>query len=234
MHLNTLAKLLILLLFNTLVLYITPIGVYFYIYILLWCLPLLLFFLNGYLKISLHYLIILIILNGLQILLVPHLTGTLFFVVLGIISVSIRIMPGFLMFYFFIKSTKTNQFITTMQDLRIPKGIILSFSVMFRFIPTIKEEYRLIQYNLKLRNLTGINILIHPFKSIEYRIIPLIVCVANIGKDLTVAGLIRGLSSPNKTSQLCKEKWAWSDYSFVILLVILWFICIVGKGVTHA
>lgn len=92
-----------------------------------------------------------------------------------------------------------------MQDLRIPKGIILSFSVMFRFIPTIKEEYRLIQYNLKLRNLTGINILIHPFKSIEYRIIPLIVCVANIGKDLTVAGLIRGLSSPNKTSQLCKE-----------------------------
>lgn len=132
-------------------------------------LTLITFFLNGYLKISLHYLIILIILNGLQILLVPRLTGTLFFVVLGIISVSIRIMPGFLMFYFFIKSTKTNQFITTMQDLRIPKGIILSFSVMFRFIPTIKEEYRLIQYNLKLRNLTGINILIHPFKSIEYR-----------------------------------------------------------------
>ena len=186
MPLNTLAKLLILLLFNTLVLYITPIGVYFYIYILLWCLPLLLF-----LKwLSQDFITLFDYFNHTK--WITNSIGSSFnwytlFVVLGIISVSIRIMPGFLMFYFY-KSTKTNQFITTMQDLRIPKGIILSFSVMFRFIPTIKEEYRLIQYNLKLRNLTGINILIHPFKSIEYRIIPLIVCVANIGKDLTVAG----------------------------------------------
>ena len=99
MPLNTLAKLLILLLFNTLVLYITPIGVYFYIYILLWCLPLLLF-----LKwLSQDFITLFDYFNHTK--WITNSIGSSFnwytlFVVLGIISVSIRIMPGFLMFYF--------------------------------------------------------------------------------------------------------------------------------------
>lgn len=234
MVLNTLAKMIILILFNTLILFITPTGVYFYIFILLWFVPFFCFWMYEYHLIAWRYMITLIIMNLIQFFVVPHLEGVLFFLTIGIISISIRIMPGFLMFYFFIKTTKVSHFVSAMQKIHIPKGVIVSFSVMFRFIPTIADEYRAIQHNLKLRGLTGINAIIHPFKSLEYRLIPLMVCVTSIGKDLTIGGLTRGISSPSPRTSIYEEGMSWLDYSFIIFIIILWIICLGGKVMQNA
>ena len=99
MPLNTLAKLLILLLFNTLVLYITPIGVYFIFIFYCGAYPYY-FFLKW---LSQDFITLFDYFNHTK--WITNSIGSSFnwytlFVVLGIISVSIRIMPGFLMFYF--------------------------------------------------------------------------------------------------------------------------------------
>ena len=102
MPLNTLAKLLILLLFNTLFYTLRQLEYILYLYFIV-VLTLITFFLKW---LSQDFITLFDYFNHTK--WITNSIGSSFnwytlFVVLGIISVSIRIMPGFLMFYFYKK-----------------------------------------------------------------------------------------------------------------------------------
>ena len=74
-----------------------------------------------------------------------------------------------------------------MERMHVTEKIIIPLSVIFRFFPTIKEEYQAIRDAMKMRNIRfgGKN----PFLMIEYRLIPLMVSVIKIGDELSAAAL---------------------------------------------
>ena len=80
--------------------------------------------------------------------------------------------------------------------------IVIPLSVIFRFFPTVSEEYQAIRDAMKMRGIRfgGKN----PFLMVEYRLVPLIVSVVKIGDELSAAALTRGLGAPGRRTNLCR------------------------------
>ena len=92
--------------------------------------------------------------------------------------------------YYLIESTTVSEFVAAMERVHIPQKIVIPLSVVFRFFPTIREEYAAIGDAMKMR---GISTLRSPIKMLEYRVVPLMISIANIGEELSAAALTRGL-----------------------------------------
>lgn len=64
-----------------------------------------------------------------------------------------NMFPGFIV-NLSLFSTKLSEFIASMDKMKLPRNMIILISVIFRFFPTISEEYQNINYAMKMR---GIN-----------------------------------------------------------------------------
>lgn len=104
------------------------------------------------------------------------LSGLLSFIVLAVTSIMTRFAPGIMTGAYLISSTSVSEFIGAMERMHITEKIVIPMSVIFRFFPTISEEYQAIRDAMKMRNIHfgGKN----PFLMIEYRLVPLMVSVA--------------------------------------------------------
>ena len=60
---------------------------------------------------------------------------------------------------------------------------------MFRFFPTIKEEYSAIRDAMRLRNVGSWR---NPTEMLEYRMVPLLTGLLSIGNELSASALTRG------------------------------------------
>ncbi len=169
---------------------------------------------------------LLLVLISIQYWVVPHSEGIIKFALLAFIGIFMNIFPGFIVGYFTVSSTKVSEFIAVMEKMKIPKNIIIPVSVIFRFFPTIVEEYRNISYAMKMRDITFSK---HFFKTIEYRMIPLIISVVQIGNDLSFAAMTRGMDAPYKRTNICIVKLKFLDIMLIILMIILWIIYFKGK-----
>ena len=94
------------------------------------------------------------------------LSGLLSFVVLAITSIMTRFAPGIMTGAYLLSSTSVSEFIGSMERMHLTEKIIIPMSVIFRFFPTISEEYQAIRDAMKMRGIRfgGKN----PFLMVEY------------------------------------------------------------------
>lgn len=145
----------------------------------------------------------------------------LIFFLTGIIS---RMVVGIMMGYYVMTSTSVSEFVTAMERMHISQKIIVPVSVMFRFFPTIAEEYQSIRMAMKMRGLTfyesnGL------LSMIEYRLIPVMMSTVKIGSELSASALTKGLGNQNKRTNLCSIGFGIADLfalSFAIFIVVLY------------
>lgn len=111
-------------------------------------------------------------------------------------------------------STKVGEFIACMYKLKMPKDFIIAISVIFRYFPTILEEWQSIIISMKMRGigLSFFNIIAHPLKSIEYMLVPLLINQIKIGEELSQAALCRGLDNDKGHTSLIQVKMKLHDY----------------------
>ena len=134
-------------------------------------------------------------------------------------------LPGFIMGYYLVSTTTVSEFVAAMERMRVPEKIVIPVSVVFRFFPTVKEEYASIRDAMKMR---GISTLRSPMKMLEYRVVPLMMSIAKIGEELSAATLTRGLGAPQKRTNICKIGFGPLDIFFFLLAIPCWvgfFIC---------
>ena len=145
--------------------------------------------------------------------------GMLSFSILAVASIMTRFAPGIMMGAYLISSTSVSEFISAMERMHITEKIIIPMSVIFRFFPTIGEEYQAIRDAMKMRNIRfgGKN----PFLMIEYRLIPLMVSIVKIGDELSAAALTRGLGAPVRRTNVCEIGFHLQD----ILVIVLCLAC---------
>ena len=136
----------------------------------------------------------------------------------ALIGIYIRILPGFIMGYYFISTTTVSEFITAMERMHLSDKIIIPLSVVFRFFPTIKEEYSYIKDAMRMR---GINLCGDPVKMLEYRLVPLMISITKIGEELSASALIRGLDSSGKRTNTCKIGFKLLDVLLIIYSSLL-------------
>ena len=140
------------------------------------------------------------------------LSGLLSFIVLT------RFAPGIMTGAYLISSTSISEFIGAMERMHITEKIVIPMSVIFRFFPTISEEYQAIRDAMKMRGIRfgGKN----PFLMLEYRLVPLMVSVVKIGDELSAAALTRGLGAPVKRTNVCQIGFHVQDLIAILFCVI--------------
>ena len=152
---------------------------------------------------------------------IPQSHGMLKFILLGLIGIFMNMLPGFIVGYYTLCSTKVNEFIAVMEKMKFPRSIIIPITVIFRFFPTIGEEHKHINDAMKMR---GITFTRHFLKVIEYRLIPLIISVVKIGNDLSFIAMTRGIDSPYARTNICTVKFKLLDKLLCLVLLVLWMV----------
>ncbi len=133
-----------------------------------------------------------------------------------------QFLPVIMIFVLMIRTTKVSEFIAAFDKMHMPQCITIPFSVMFRFFPTIGEEWNNIQNALKFRgfSLTMKNLFIRPGFVYECAIVPLLSDTVIIAEELSAASLCRGLGAEEKRTCLADVKIGIFDY--VLIGVAIW------------
>lgn len=195
-------KLLMVITIGTVIMADTGVG---WMSMLIWILtfvPLALFLIERKWKAALIYFCVYWGATAMQTYLLPLTTGVVNFLLVAMSFFSVRFMPGIAMASYMVNTTTVSEFMGAMERMRVPQGLSIPLSVVFRFFPTVAEEYAAISDAMRMRGIRfgGKK----PGKMIEYRLVPLLVCCVKIGDELSAAALTRGLGAPIRRTNVCR------------------------------
>ncbi len=152
-------------------------------------------------------------------------------VVVFLVGFVLRLLPAFAMGAYLIQSTKASEFITSLGRMHVSRNITIPISVLFRFLPTMREELKAIQDAMRMRGIQfgTKKFWRNPIALLEYRFIPLMISVVKIGDELSASAMTRGLDNPAKRTNITKIGFTYYDFitlaiSAVLLGVTLFFI----------
>ena len=183
---------------------------------------LLLITIDGQAKSAFHFLIVFLIMLGIDQLLTPYING-FFFTLVSFITVALRkFLPCFILGKWILTKTEVSEFVAVMWKLRLPQTAIIPLSVVFRYFPTIKEEWASIRAAMKMR---GIHV------SLEHIMVPLLMSAVNVSEELSAAALCRGLDSPESHTSLVQVRFRFSDVLVWCITGALAIAAIILKGV---
>ncbi|MGN0493267.1 MAG: energy-coupling factor transporter transmembrane component T [Acutalibacteraceae bacterium] len=157
----------------------------------------------------------------LQYIILPCTTGVVNFLVLLTAGIVIRLTPGLTMGTYALSTTTVSEFTAAFQRMHITDKLTIPLSVMFRFFPTVMEEFTSINAAMRMRGIKfgGKNFL----KAIEYRAVPMMACSVKIGEELSASALTRGLGGPKKRTNICEIGFHALDYVFLVFVFLMTF-----------
>ena len=84
--------------------------------------------------------------------------------------------------------------VAAMYKLKLPRFLIITMTIIFRFLPTIREEYRAVRTSQKFRGIgrSIINVILHPVIFYETLLVPLMIRIMKISDELSAAAMLRG------------------------------------------
>lgn len=127
-------------------------------------------------------------------------------------------LPGTVFAYYLFATTTVSEFVAAFERLRLPQKVIIPFAVVFRFFPTVLEEYRSIRDAMHLR---GVGWRCGPVAMVEYRLVPLIVSLVKIGDELSAASVARGLGGEARRTSRCQVGFGAADIALAALMLAL-------------
>lgn len=182
---------------------------------------LILFLTAGKIRAAILYLAVYLIAYLASLLLLPRLSGILYFLMLGSTGIFSRVMPGVAMGAYVVSTTTVSEFTAAMQRMHISEKLIIPLSVMFRFFPTVGEEFGSINAAMRMRGISlggG-----RAGKMLEYRLVPLLTCSAKVGEELSAAALTRGLGGEVRRTNICRIGFKVQDIIFIALCAAAFF-----------
>ncbi len=150
---------------------------------------------------------------------IPKLSGganLALMIVCGVIS---RFSPCYMMGYYTVQSTSVSEFITAMEKIHVPHLITIPLSVMFRFFPTLSEEYASIHDAMKMREISLRKVGI--FTYIEYILVPIMMSTVRISDELSAASLSKGLSTAGDRTHVCEIKMRAIDLIVILACIAM-------------
>lgn len=187
-----------------------------------------LFLLNGQAKTAVKLIVFFFVLAALSY--VPQNTGALASIVLPVSFMIRRFMLPIVAGKYLIDSTPVGLLMSALEKLKIPASIVIMLSVMFRFFPTLGEEYRSIKNTMKMRGigLNALNVMRRPLVTLEYVMVPLLSSASRIGDELAAAGHTKGVDAPGKKVRYKTARFGIADV-FMSLYIAAGFCAVIGS-----
>jgi len=131
-----------------------------------------------------------------------------------------RLLPTIMAAAFAISGTKNSEWMAALQKMHVPNVLLVPLAVLFRFFPTLVQDFKSIRQAMRFRgiSLSAGSILLHPLQSVEYFLIPLLMSAEKTATELSATALVRGLASetPHTTVHELKLRW-WDGLVFLAL-----------------
>ncbi|MGC3954186.1 MAG: energy-coupling factor transporter transmembrane component T [Propionicimonas sp.] len=142
-------------------------------------------------------------------------------VVAGVAGLIARLAPGFFLGYVAVVSIRVGELMAALEQLRLPRQVVIPAAVVLRFLPTVREESVAVASALTAR---GISLWrVGPIAWLEYRLVPLLIATVKAGEELTQAALTRGLGRPGRADRICRLALRPAD-------LVAWALCALGLG----
>lgn len=124
-----------------------------------------------------------------------------FGMVLGMLTFLIlRMIPVLMLGSWLVRTVKINDFIASLEKMKIPSNVIIPLAVTLRFMPTIQTEFRYIKNTMKMRGISlSLGAVVKkPLVTTEYAMVPLLMRSIKVADELSASALTRGLGSHKK------------------------------------
>ncbi|MTB65054.1 energy-coupling factor transporter transmembrane protein EcfT [Streptococcus sp. zg-86] len=120
--------------------------------------------------------------------------------------------------HFLLLTTSAYELIHGLRKWHVPESFLLTLGVMFRFLPLIKKEVRVVHVSLKTRGifLRKRDVLLQPHRYLECVLVPLMMSLLRSAQDLTIATLTKGIAMTNRPSEFVQSRWTWLDWSICV------------------
>jgi energy-coupling factor transport system permease protein len=129
--------------------------------------------------------------------------------------------PMIVSFLLLIQTTRISQFLSAFQAMHLPVKAMIPVAMLFRFIPTVQEEWNGIRKAMAFRgiSLSPAFILRHPGKAVEYILVPLLFSSVNVMEELAAAALARGMDVDVERSSFEEVKLHAVDWFVMAVFV---------------
>ncbi|MFQ7614050.1 MAG: energy-coupling factor transporter transmembrane component T [Roseburia faecis] len=117
-------------------------------------------------------------------------------VIMSVFGVTVlKLIPIMMMGLWILRTTYMDDLMVALQRMRLPQAVTIPLVVMFRYIPTLRIEYRQIRSTMDIRGISDTvwKRVSHPLATIEYILIPLLMRCLKVTDELAASGTTRGL-----------------------------------------
>lgn len=162
--------------------------------------------------------------------LLPENGFTLFLLV--VITLIRMFFPILFTFGLIFQTTTISEFMASFDKMKLPSTFVIPFAVMFRFVPTVYEEWMAIRQAMSFRGIgTGWKTVVcHPLQTGEYMLVPLLISCVNVMDELVAATLARGLDSEKKRTCIAVVKLTFWDFLITLIQCLFITSIFVQKG----
>ncbi|BBB92134.1 MAG TPA: energy-coupling factor transporter transmembrane component T [Methylomusa anaerophila] len=117
-----------------------------------------------------------------------------------IILLLCRLIPIYMAYIILLEKTPMNELIIALEQMRVPKTLIIPLAVVYRYIPTVRCEIMYVKDSLKMRGLNPsfAGMLLHPVTTVEKFMIPLLIRSGKLADELAAAALCKGLDAERR------------------------------------
>lgn len=147
-------------------------------------------------------------------------------VIMSVFGVTVlKILPIAIMGAWILQTTYMDDVMVAFQRMRLPQAITIPLVVMFRYIPTLRSEYRQIRNTMDIRGISDTvwKRIAHPLMTIEYILVPLLMRCLKVTDELAASGTTRGLELECKRYALRPVQFSWPEIATVIIAIIYVF-----------
>lgn len=141
-------------------------------------------------------------------------TGTGHTMAIAWVGLLFKVIPCCMMSDIAIATTQINEFLTAMNKMRIPHQITIPIAVLFRYIPTVCEDWRYIKDAMLLRGVSPslLGFVKQPFVTIECLYVPLLITASKTADELSIAAVTRGIENKANRSSITEIRMKIHDY----------------------
>ena len=144
------------------------------------------------------------------------------FSVIGIVAFIVqRIIPFMLLGTVIQKQKNISEITMALEHMRLPRGVILSIAVMFRYFPAIKDDFFIIIDSMKLKGLytSKCAAILHPIRTMEFVLVPMLFKSLKTAEELSCAALVKGIENTGKKTSYFDVKLRPVDAVFSLAAI---------------
>ena len=122
----------------------------------------------------------------------------------GMFFIMLKFGPMFAMMVFLQAGLNTSRFLRSLERMGLPPSWVIPLGVCLRFMPSVAAECRQIRHAMRIRGiwLPPKRLVLRPFETVGYMLVPLLVRSLSIGDELARAAVARGIERPGAKTSL--------------------------------